>query len=216
MLKPLRIKTDADNVLFWSDMHIGHAKPWIYAARGFKTVAEHDDTLVHRWNEACTDRSVVFHLGDLVFGDPEGKRFEELTRRLRFGTLYVMLGNHISGHRQVYQRVLGDGLDAGEELYPLTWDLGHKRVVFLPQYAEATIAKQSFILCHYAIEAWNGGHKDAYHLHGHSHGNLITKRAHRRDVGVDCYARPVSAADLLREMRDEKPDVVDHHGADSP
>lgn len=218
MLRPLSIKHPPEDVFVWSDMHISHDKPWIWQARGFKDITGHDDALIARWNEVCTDTSIVFHLGDMTFGDPEGKRFEELVRRLRFGALYHQWGNHTSGARQVYQRVLAsDYLDrtiyAGQELYPLTWDLFDKQVVFLPQYVEVKVGKQEWVMCHYALEVWNGMAKGWVHACGHSHGNLKTQRARRRDVGVDAYPRgPVSFAALLHEMRNEKADIVDHHG----
>ena len=53
------------------------------------------------------------------------------------------------------------------------------------------------VLCHYPFRTWNGAHKGALNLHGHSHGRL--KPLPRQfDVGVDARSwRPVTLAELL-------------------
>ncbi len=218
MLTPLTINHPAENLFFVSDLHWGHEKMAI--PRGFTSGLDHDNSLIHTWNERCDEESVVFHLGDLVFKDPDGARFESLTRKLAFKTLYLLLGNHVSGHKQVYKKLLAERLvdtDAPEntEVYPLVKafrDGYEGKVVFLPQYIEILVNKEPLVLSHYPIESWNGMAANSIHLHGHSHGNLIRKSARRRDVGIECYGGPVSLRQLLTEMKDEKPEIVDHHG----
>lgn len=213
MLHPISIQHPEDDVFFTSDLHVGHDRDFIYGPRGFKSVHEHDETLIARWNETCSETSIVFHLGDLVFKDPEGKRFEELVRRLRFAVLNVMIGNHTSGHRQVYQRTLSNYIVDPGEVYPLHWDLAPDRLVtFLPQYAEVKVNGQPIVLCHYPIESWNGMAKGTPMLFGHCHSSLRRTMPRRRDVGIEAYGRPVSLKRLLKDMEDEKPAVVDHHG----
>ncbi len=53
------------------------------------------------------------------------------------------------------------------------------------------------MLCHYAFRAWNGQHRGAINLHGHSHGRL-KPMPRQFDVGVDARGfRPVSLAELI-------------------
>jgi calcineurin-like phosphoesterase family protein len=68
-------------------------------------------------------------------------------------------------------------------------------------YAELDLDGQRLILCHYPLRAWNGQHRGALQLHGHSHGRL--KPLPRQfDVGVDaCEFRPIAVADLLLQRR---------------
>ena len=63
--------------------------------------------------------------------------------------------------------------------------------------AELTLADRRFVLCHYPLRAWNGQHRGAINLHGHSHGRL--KPLPRQvDVGVDAWDfRPIGVADVL-------------------
>ncbi len=64
-------------------------------------------------------------------------------------------------------------------------------------YAELEVDGRRLVLCHYPFRSWNGQHRGAINLHGHSHGRL--KPLPRQfDVGVDArgYA-PVTLAALL-------------------
>jgi calcineurin-like phosphoesterase family protein len=64
-------------------------------------------------------------------------------------------------------------------------------------YAEIDQDGLKVILCHYPFRSWNGQHKGAIDLHGHSHGKLKpVPRQH--DVGVDVWAwRPVTLPEIL-------------------
>lgn len=223
MLKPLRISAPDHKVFFISDLHIGHNRDFIYGPRGFTSVQQHDETLIQRWNEIVPPDGVVFHLGDMVLNDPEGARFMELTRRLTFGTLYCLWGNHPSGQKQVYLKALRnqypDIADSGAEVYPLEVDLWArvKTLVFLPAYAEAWVNKQFVVLSHYPIMSFNGQSKDSISLSGHCHGNLAltnkdTGAGLRLDVGVESFGRPISLIEVKRHLAGRGADVRDHHG----
>lgn len=221
MLKPLKIAARAEEVWVTSDLHMHHNRPWIVAARGFTSVAEHDAALVDRWNAVVPANGVVFHLGDLIVGagsvDQEAT-FMRLMRRLRFGHLYLMLGNHVSCHQQVYSSLLKarhpEVHTIGAEVYPLTMELDGdpgRRITFLPEYLEVSVGGQRIVLCHYALHSWHHMGKAAMMLHGHSHASLKPPMNRRRDVGIDTYGRPVTLARLLKDMEDEQPAKVDHH-----
>lgn len=218
MIKPLKTSSPPHKTFFLSDLHYGHDKEFILEPRGFKTVSEHDDTLADRWNAVCDNESEVFHLGDLMIRADE-TAFWSLMRRLRFKTLYCLLGNHNAGQKAAYQTALKtqypDVALRGAEVYPLTicidGDPG-KQVTFLPEYVEVSVGGQHVVLCHYALASWHHMGRGVPMLAGHSHGSLRPHVNRRRDVGIEAYGRPVTLAYLLKAMEDEKPAVVDHHG----
>jgi calcineurin-like phosphoesterase family protein len=207
--KPLIIRHT--NVLFWSDTHFGHAcEHWpvpLWQNRGFTSVQEHDETLISRWNEKVTNESIVFHLGDFMFGMDGEKRFVDTIRRLNFKTLYVMPGNHNTGWRHNAANTT-DG----------TVDIDGKLVVFTPNYLEAIVQNQSIAMSHYALCSWNGQGKGSWMLHGHSHGSLHRGtmkhlyEARTRDLGVECYSSPATFDELNKEFsQDKTPITFDHH-----
>ncbi len=217
MLNPIKLTAPDDKIFLTSDGHVGHDRPWIVQARGFQSVTEHDEAFIQRWNAAVPDDGIVFHLGDLTFADPEGKRFMQLVRRLRYGTIYSLHGNHLSGTKQVYSKLLWDqfGL-TDQEVYPLTLypDAEMRRsVVFLPQYVEVKVRSDLLILCHYALESWNSMSRGSLMLCGHSHGSLKRSMPNRLDVGIDVYGAPISLTRIKEITKGHIPEVVDHHGA---
>jgi calcineurin-like phosphoesterase family protein len=64
-------------------------------------------------------------------------------------------------------------------------------------YRELALGELKLVLCHYAFRTWNGQHRGAINLHGHSHGRM--KPLPRQfDVGVDPRGfRPVTIDKLL-------------------
>lgn len=233
MLKPLKITSSPDDLFVISDLHIHHDKPWIVQARGFTSIAEHDETLIARWNETVTDDSIVIHLGDLMARSDE-KAFWALIRRLRFKRLLLLLGNHVSGQKQAYQEALraqfpnafpppelpaSSAAQAHYEVYPLHVCVDgdpSRTVTFLPEYVEVTVAKQDLVLSHYPIISHHGISKGVIHLTGHSHGNLAltaakTGQGKRLDVGVESFGRPVSLTEVVRLLQGRDVDARDHH-----
>jgi calcineurin-like phosphoesterase family protein len=64
-------------------------------------------------------------------------------------------------------------------------------------YAELTVDGHLLVLCHYPFRSWNGQHRRALNLHGHSHGKM-KPLLRQHDVGVDARGyRPVALKDLL-------------------
>lgn len=221
MLNPIKLTAPDDKIFFWSDMHINHSRSWVVQARGFNTVEEHDEALISRWNAAVSDDSIVFHLGDMTFTDPDGERFASLARRLKYNRLFHLWGNHASGAKTVYRKVLAaDFLDRdvyqNMELYPMGWpvdgDVDHV-MVFVPQYLEVSVRNTDLVLCHYPINSWNNMAGGSLHCHGHTHGNLKHVMPNRLDVGVDSFPNgPVSLAEIKRLTNGHIPEIVDHHG----
>lgn len=231
MLKTLKIKEQENEVAFIGCTHFSHNRDFIYGPRGFSSSKEHDETLIQRWNETCSNRSVVFHLGDFCFNDPTSATFRGLIRRLNFKTMYCLWGNHNSSSKACYQEELKiqfpsvfnpNGYDFCE-VYPLIHNVDgnqFKQVVFLPEYVEAVINGDRFILCHFPIYSHHKQSHGSYHLASHCHGNCAltnknTGKGRRLEVGVESFGRPVTLKEVISHLNGRELNIVDHHGEDS-
>ncbi|HEX8223899.1 MAG TPA: metallophosphoesterase family protein [Allosphingosinicella sp.] len=157
-------------LFFTSDTHFGDHRTINIWKRPFGSVAEMDSVLVEGWNEAVRAEDEVWHLGDFA------RRAEDvpgLLARLH-GVKHLVRGNNDSPAA------------AAAEGWASVQD-----------YAEIEAEGRRLVLCHYAFRTWNGQHRGAIDLHGHSHGRL--KPLPRQfDVGVDVWRwRPVTLAQML-------------------
>ncbi|WP_419807862.1 metallophosphoesterase [Sphingomonas sp.] len=157
-------------MFFTADTHFGDHRTINIQRRPFASAAEMDDVLVERWNAAVGPDDVVWHLGDVARrpGDVPA-----LLARL-CGTKHLLRGNN----------------DPDATLEAPGW-------ASVGDYAEIEADDRRLVLCHYPFRSWNGQHKGALNLHGHSHGRL--KPIPRQfDVGVDVHGfAPVTLDDLL-------------------
>lgn len=78
------------NTFIVSDTHFKHRRIIEYCNRPFHTVGEMNECLVHNWNSVVSPDDVVYHLGDVGFGD-----LTEFQHRLN-GTIHLIQGNHDS------------------------------------------------------------------------------------------------------------------------
>lgn len=229
MLKTLKFSGEESNFFFISDLHQGHNREFLWGKRGFKNLEEHDLANIHNWNSVCSHVSTVFHLGDLIFNDGTGEKFWKLLDRLNFKVLYLLLGNHVSGQRQAYLKVLKEQFpnaideinnNLKYEVYPLEYNINQiKKIVFLPQYAEISINSTMLTICHYPIISHNKQNHHSIMLTGHSHSNCPitnknTGQGMRLDVGVESVERPTSLKEIKFYLKDRSLDSVDHHASD--
>ena len=80
------------SIFFTSDLHIYHDKDFVYAARGFSSIEEHNMALIKNWNETVSPEDTVYCMGDMIMGAEREKALEYL-RRLN-GTIIFVRGNH--------------------------------------------------------------------------------------------------------------------------
>lgn len=173
-LKPLKI--DTDRVFFVSDTHFGHRKIMEFCNRPWKTIEEHDEALINRWNETVNENDLVFHLGDFAFAT--NSRWKELINRLN-GKIYLILGNH----DQI--RYPGDKIMSLFEECATQMVLDIKgRYVYLNHFP---------FLCY--AGSFRGPENVVYQLFGHTHSGpyssgkdtdrLLNLFPYQYDVGVD-------------------------------
>ena len=157
-------------LFFTSDSHFGDHRTINIWKRPFASVAEMDAALVAGWNAAVGPEDEVWHLGDFARrpADVAG-----LLERLH-GRKHLVRGNN----------------DPPETAGAAGW-------ASVQDYAELEVEGRRLVLCHYPFRSWNGQHKGALDLHGHSHGRL-KPMPRQIDVGVDVWGwRPVTLAQML-------------------
>ncbi len=157
-------------VYFTSDTHFGDHRTINIHKRPFTSVAEMNEALVAAWNGVVSDADDVWHLGDFA------RKLADVPALLATlnGRIHLIRGNNDP---------------AG--------------IVDLPgwasvrDYHEIELGERKLVLCHYPFRSWNGQHRGAVNLHGHSHGRL-KPLPRQYDVGVDARGfRPVPLPALL-------------------
>ncbi|TPG15364.1 metallophosphoesterase family protein [Sphingomonas oligophenolica] len=157
-------------LFFTADKHFGDHRTINIQRRPFASVAEMDEALLARWNEAVGPDDDVWHLGDVARRSSD---VAPLLARLN-GIKHLVRGNNDD---------------------PATGDAAGW--VSVQDYAELTVDGVSLVLCHYPFRSWNGQHRRSINLHGHNHGRL-KPRQRQFDVGVDARGfRPTTLGTLL-------------------
>jgi len=157
-------------VFFTSDTHFGDHRTINIHRRPFESVAAMDAALVANWNAVVGVDDEVWHLGDFA---RRAADVPALLERLN-GTKHLILGNN----------------DAAGVAGVAGW-------ASVAPYAERLVDGVALVLCHYPFRSWNGQHRGAVNLHGHSHGRL-KPLPRQHDVGVDAWDfRPVTLAGIL-------------------
>jgi calcineurin-like phosphoesterase family protein len=189
-------KTLKNKTYFTADLHFGHANIIRYENRPFKNKEEMNEVLIENWNNTIksTD-SDIFIIGDFAFAT--AAEIKTLLSRLR-GRKHLILGNHDKVPR----------VDQG--------------FVWIGDKLEIKVEDQYIFMFHYACRVWNKSHYGAWHLHGHSHGNLpINFSSKSFDIGVDAVVnrlgnspenfRPASFYEVESWMEAHTQETVDHH-----
>jgi calcineurin-like phosphoesterase family protein len=144
------------NVWVTADQHFDHYNILELAKRPFDTVEEMNQTIIDNFNSLVKKGDLVYHLGDLGFGD-----ITKYIKQLK-GAHYLIKGNHDKLSNRIYN-----------SLFQGVWDY---RVLKEKGY--------KFVLFHYPIRDWQGMYGGWIHLYGHVHSN-IKPRPGSFEVGVD-------------------------------
>lgn len=172
----------ADKIFWTSDTHFGHNSAVTKGWRPmFSTVEEMDAVLVQNWNSVVPKDGLVFHLGDFSFRN--NRRTHEILDQLH-GRIALVKGNHDDNlSKSVRDRFL--------------WVKDYYRAK-MESYIPGDETR--IVMSHYAMRVWNGYHRGAWMLYGHSHASL-PPLGMSMDVGVDNNGmRPISYRTLQLEM----------------
>lgn len=173
-------------IFFTSDHHFGHANIIKFCNRPFENVEEMNEEMIRRWNEKVKLEDTVYHLGD--FGFKNKTNLANILYRLN-GKKYLIIGNHE-----------GAALSNSKHFQ---WT----KEYFELKVPDPTLKNgiQRIILFHYAMRVWRGDSRGAWHLYGHSHGNLPDEE-HRQafDVGVDNHDFYPLSYEEVKEIMSKK------------
>ena len=171
-----------------SDLHFCHNREFIWGARGFKSIEEHDAEIIKRWNEVVTAEDDVYILGDLMLGD--NAHGIHCLSQLN-GKLHILTGNHCTSARQKLYHTL------------------ENMVEFCGYATTIKYKKKQLYLSHYPTITSNmeaNPHQAVFNLYGHTHQttNFYNGQPFMYHVGVDshnCY--PVLLDDVITEIKNE-------------
>lgn len=171
-----------------SDLHFGHDREFVWGARGFKSIEEHDSEIIKRWNEVITEEDDVYILGDLMLGD--NIHGIHCLSQLN-GKLHILTGNHCTSARQKSYHTL------------------ENMVEFCGCATIIKYKKKQLYLSHYPTITSNmeaNPHQAVFNLYGHTHQttNFYNGQPFMYHVGVDshnCY--PVLLDDVITEIKNE-------------
>lgn len=183
---------DADKAFFTSDPHFWHASAAKH--RGFESIEAMNECILATWKLLSND-ATLFILGDLSFAGSQ--RTIDLLEQVKCKMVLVR-GNHDKG----LSLRTGAYFDSIHDILTLKTRIDN--------------VDQRIVLCHFPMLTWDMAHHGAWHLHGHSHGNM--KYPHPwhpiMDVGVDTSGHfgPWSMKSICLAMNGRKYTAVDHHG----
>ena len=86
-------------IWFTSDWHIGHDKNFIWEARGFKDVVEHDIEILKRCNNFVKPEDELWILGDLALGQDESE-WDRIFYNINCKNVHFISGNHDTNRKE--------------------------------------------------------------------------------------------------------------------
>lgn len=173
-----------NKIYLTSDLHLGHNKDFVYAARGFENVEEMNEAIIERWNSIVDDEDDIYVLGDLVLGSTQNIDY---LNRLK-GRIHIVFGNHDTEMRQIIYKELPNVVETAWSIM-LKYKKYHFYLTHFPSMT-GNIEKESLKQC-------------TLNLFGHTHQKekFYNDLPYMYHVGVDthnCY--PILLDDIIDEM----------------
>jgi calcineurin-like phosphoesterase family protein len=156
--------------------------------RNFPSLEEMNETLIENVNKVVKENDILYHLGDVAFGNPNNSKI--FLESLNCRNIIILIGNH-------------DNVNNFKDI---------KNVSGVYHYLRLSLNKQPVVMMHFPIMVWDGNSRGSWMLHGHCHGSLTNSIGKMLDVGVDCFNFAPVSFDELKEIMDSKPIIaLDHH-----
>lgn len=167
-----------------SDMHFFHKNVTKegnnFDNRSFNSLAEMHQYMKEKWNSKITNGDTVYILGDIAMRGTN-EELIALVAQLK-GRKVLIKGNHDDVSDMRYKNVF-------EEIYD------YKEIT---DYADQDAYK--LVLSHYPILMWNGQHRGAIHLYGHTHNTYENEFYQEclRKLNMEMLMRSEKCYDIAR------------------
>lgn len=169
-----------------ADAHMGHEAIIRHCNRPFKNYQEMDECIITNWNARIGKGDLVYIVGDFIWSREE-YLYRKYANALN-GTKILIKGNH-------------DNTNVLKKVADVFAKITTRETI---KCVDGTIVADHFPLYH-----WNRSHYNAYHVHGHNHGNLkniYDNTGKILDVGVDTNNFFPYHLDEVLEIMRAKPD----------
>lgn len=169
---------------FTSDLHIGHDKEFIWKARGFSSIEEHDTEILKRWNSIIKPEDTVYILGDLCLGGDESE-WNRIFCNLN-GDKTIICGNHDTTNKI--------------DKYVFDYNMTYSGLASYYKYNK----RKKFYLSHYPTLV--GNHEDKrffWNLSGHTHSTNPFEYGEKciYNVAIDAHnCIPVSIKQIIEDI----------------
>ena len=211
-------QTPQTKIYFWGCTHIFHDPKWpvpLWKSRGYNSVQEHADQLLHKINSTVRDTDVLFHLGD-GFLNSTPEMVDAYLDRINCKKINYLFGNHESSVKRIYKKhkkSLHPNIAESVNIFPLNY----KNITFWGKSEEFVLDGNLFTIQHFPLKIWDETKHGAMHLHSHCHGGLPSSLPDAQDgkildVGVDVFPdAPVSLSRVLEIMAKKDIKKFDAH-----
>ena len=174
-------------IYFSSDLHLNHAKDFIYKPRNFDNIFTMNETIIKNFNQIITYDDDLYLLGDTFLGDlPAGiNLFNQLP-----GKIHLIWGNHCTDNRKIAMSKCSNVVEI----------IGYAGVLKYNKY--------HFYLSHYPTLTSNYDDDKPLRvrqlcLAGHTHSKEKFENCGSYNVAVDahnCY--PVSIDEIIQDFNE--------------
>ena len=178
---------------FTSDPHLNHDKDFVWKARGFNSVEEHNEAIVKNWNDTVAPDDEVYIVGDIMVGGDQDIALEYLSRLN--GKIYITRGNHDS--------------DAKVKKYLSLPNFDSEETDLETYSRMVKVGKWRFYCCHWAtrigdfVNARSSERRICLHGHTHSKDKFQFIEDCCYNVAMDAHNnRPVSAEEIQNDIRE--------------
>ena len=177
-------------IFFTSDWHIGHDKDFIYKARGFSNIYDHDTAILKKCNELVSWNDELWILGDLALNNNEPE-WNRIFYNINCQNIHFIIGNHDTDNK----------VDKYIEEYGFEFE-GYANVIKISK-------TKRFYLSHYPTITDNFDDNKRPHtinLFGHTHQvtNFFNNNPYMYHVGVDSHnLYPVSIEQIIKDIEKE-------------
>lgn len=166
---------------FIGDTHFGHRGILSYEPefRPFKSLEEHNEELIKRWNAVVKPDDKVYHLGDFCLN-----RSSLGIAKLLHGRKILIMGNHDTFRTQEY-------LDAGFERL------------------HGTLQFENLILTHVPVHPHQLEYRFFANVHGHLHSKKIPDWRYLNVSCENTNLTPITLEEVYSRIMEERQKVLD-------